>query len=547
MSEVSILKSASWDPAILAASLVANLLSLVLPLAMLQIYDRVIPNAAHETLIVLAALVALALIVDCILRVSRSQLLAFFSARFEKMAYTRVFWSQIMADPARQKRVDSGTMITRMSAVDRLRSQRADGAAAAILDLPFAVIFLAVMALLSPVVALTVATALGITFLVLSYLRRRVDDARLGRVEIEARRYSFFSEVIGSVRSVRALQIGELMNRRQERLLGSSASQTRLMTRYIHQAQGLTAAIGNVIPVLTAATAGYLVSAGEASIGVLAAVVVLSGRIVQPVLRVEGYLSNLENARQAEADLNKLTDLPTRELGSRPLDHVENFAIRNVTTAPDPEFGFSVHNLDVNLEIGDCLLLRCDDPIGLAVTERLFLGELAMTKGWIEVNQCALEHYDLEDRQSRIRVLSEKAELLDGTVFENICAFRTDLHRDTGLKLARDLGLQKVMRHSPRGLQTPVRSDANELSQSARRIAANICSLVTLPDVIVFQTANSGLDFETDQRMLAWLKDRAPDTIVILSTNRPSYMALATKTLDLSCVDGRIQQEVRCK
>ncbi len=533
MSEVSILKSVTWDPAILAASLLANLLSLAVPLAMLQIYDRVIPNQAHETLIVLAIMVTFALAVDCALRLSRARLLAFFAGQFEQLSYSRVFWSQLMEDPARRKRVDSGTMVTQMSAIDRLRSQRADGAAAAMLDLPFAALFLLVMAMLSPVVALTVALMLMMTFLALSYLRGRIDIARQERFETDARRYSFFSEVLGGIKSVRALQIRSLMARRQERLLARSASQTRDTTRGIHLAQGLTAAIGNVVPLVTAATAGFLVVSGQASIGVLAAVVVLSGRIVQPVLRVEGYLSGMENARQAEADLTALTGGTQRAAGHLPLQHVHSLVLHDVKTQPDPEFGTVMENINVSLNTGDCLLLRGSDPIRLAVAARLFLGELALEGGQIDINGQPFDAFDLQDRQDRIRLLSEDVQLLEGTLFDNICAFRPDRHRETAIQLARDLGLQSVMGHSPRGLLTPVRADNDGLPQSAQRIVSNICGLVTLPDVVVFQTANSGLDFETDQKLLSWLKKRAPHHILILISNRPSYTALATQTLDL--------------
>lgn len=533
MSDVTILKSVTWDPAILAASLVANLLSLAVPLAMLQIYDRVIPNQAHETLIVLAIMVAFALAVDSALRLSRARLLAFFAGQFEQLSYSRVFWAQLMEDPAQRKRVDSGTLVTQMSAIDRLRSQRADGAAAAMLDLPFAGLFLVVMALLSPLVALTVALMLALTFLGLSWLRGRIDTARQDRFETDARRYSFFSEVLGGIKSVRALQIRNLMARRQERLLARSASQTRDTTRGIHLAQGLTAAIGNVVPLVTAATAGFLVVSGEASIGVLAAVVVLSGRVVQPVLRVEGYLSSMENARQAKADLDALTGGVQRVAGEKPLQCVERFTLRNVTTYPDPEFGIVMENIDITLNTGDCLLLRGTDTIRLAVAARLFLGELAIAEGTVEINDRPLVEFDIQDRQDRIRLLSEDAQLLEGTLFDNICAFRPDRHRETAISLARELGLQSVLGHSPRGLLTPVRSDNDGLPQSAQRIVSNISGLVTLPDVVVFQTANSGLDFETDQKLLAWLKKRAKDHILILVSNRPSYTALATQTLDL--------------
>lgn len=543
MNEISFLKSVTWDPAILTASLVANLLSLAVPLAMLQIYDRVIPNQAHETLIVLAIMVAVALAVDCALRLARSRLLAFFSAHFEQLAYKRAFWSLIMADPAQHRLADAGTLLKRLSAIDRLRGQRSDGAAAALLDLPFAALFLVVIALLSPIVALSVALTLAISFVMLSFLRKKINAARLSRYDIDARRYSFLSEVLGGIRSVRALQIGDLMARRQERLLSQSAHHTRNMTRSMHQAQGLTAAIGNLIPVVTAATAGFLVVAGDASIGVLAAVVVLSGRIVQPVLRLEGYLSTIESSRCAEADLRALTEVPLRLSGDLPLRQVETLKLRNVTISPEPDTGIAIKNLNISLAAGDCLLLKGDNTAKVALAEWLFRGELPHEQGEIEVNGHPLSAYDLKDRQNRIRLLSKDAKLLEGTLYENICAFQPDLYRENALKLAKDLGLQQVIRHSPRGLHTLVRADGEGLPHSAQRIASNICGLVTLPDVVVFQTANSGLDMETDQRLLNWLKQRAAQQILILITNRPSYMALATQTLDLNSDSASLLEE----
>ncbi|WP_298843887.1 ABC transporter transmembrane domain-containing protein [uncultured Roseobacter sp.] len=533
MSELSVLKSVTWDPAILAASLVANLLSLAVPLAMLQIYDRVIPNQAHETLIVLALMVAAALVVDAALRLSRARLLAYFSARFEERAYGHAFWSLIMEDPAHRRRVDSGTLVTRLSSIDRLRSQRADGAAAAMLDLPFAALFLIVMAILSPFVALTVTVTLMLTFIVLAILRHRIDGDRQNRLETEARRYSFFSEVLEGIRSVRALQIGDLMNRRQERLLARSAGHTRDMTRGIHMAQGLTAAVGNLVPLITAATAGYLVVNGQASIGVLAAVVVLSGRIVQPVLRFEGYLSSLESTRQSSADFHALTGLPQRSGGLLPLPAIRSVALRNVSTKPDPQTGAVLSGINLTLRPGHCVLLRSDNPGSISAGVRLFLGEQDLADGTIEVNDRPLENFRLEDRQERIRLLSEDAQLLEGSLLDNICAFRPEKYRTDALRLAQILGLQKIMRHSPRGVMTQVRADNDGLPQSAQRIASNICGLVTSPDLIVFHTANSGLDHDTDQKMLGWLRDHASQHILILVTNRPSYMSLATHTLDL--------------
>ncbi|GFE51907.1 hypothetical protein So717_36600 [Roseobacter cerasinus] len=534
MGDASVLKTARWNPAIVLGSFLANLLALALPLALLQIYDRVIPNAAYETLFVLAAMVMVALLVDAALRLARARLLAFFAADFEVYSYQRALWALVMEDPTQRKRADHGTLMTRMAAIDRLRGFSGNSATAALLDLPFALLFLVVIAVLAPAVAVVVAAMLALTFIGLTFLRRRIDRARQRRIDLEARRYSFFSEVLANIMPVRALGITDLMSRRQERLLERSASQTRVLTADVHLAQGLAAAVGNLTPLVTAAIAGFLVLDGQASMGVLAAAVVLSGRIVQPVLRLEGFMAELDNVRQAEEDLKSLTQAPLKQNGSRPLDRVESLELRDVSTSPDPDLGLGLNGVTLSLKPGDCLLLRSDSPVQLIAAERLFLGEASLLEGQIMVNGTDLAEYDLRDRQRRIRILPEEAQLLAGTLFDNICAFEAERYGSRALELAQELGLQKIMRQNPKGVLAKVQPESTDIPQSAKRIASNISGLVTRPDVIVFRAAYTGLDHDADKRMLNWFSQNAAKHILIMTTNRPSYAKLATKTLDLA-------------
>ncbi len=533
MGNGSVLRRARWNPAIVLGSFLANLLALAVPLALLQIYDRVIPNAAYETLIVLAMMVIVALFVDAALRLARARLLAFFAADFEVHAYRRALWTLIMEDPTQRKRADHGTLMTRMAAIDRLRGFSGNSATAALLDLPFALLFLVVIASLAPAVAVVVTGMLVLTFVGLTFLRRRIDKARQRRLDLEARRYSFFSEVLANIMPVRALGITDLMSRRQERLLERSASQTRALTADIHLAQGLAAAVGNLTPLVTAATAGFLVLEGQASMGVLAAAVVLSGRIVQPVLRLEGFMAELDNVRQAEEDLENLTQAPLKQSGSQPLNRVDRFELRNVSTSPDPDLGLGLRGINLSLTRGDCLLLRSDSPVQLLAAERLFLGEASLREGQLLLNGQDLAEFSLQDRQRRIRILPEEAQLLTGTLFDNICAFEKERYGARALELAEALGLQKIMRQNPKGVLAKVRAESVDIPQSAKRIASNISGLVTQPDMIIFRAAYTGLDHDADKRLLNWFRQNAEKHILVMITNRPSYAKLATKTLDL--------------
>jgi len=540
-----VLKYVRWNPSVFLASFLANLLALAMPLALLQIYDRVIPNAAYETLIVLACLVAGALLIDVALRIARARLLAFAAADFEVDAYNRALWALVMEDPSKNKRADHGTLVTRMGAIDRVRGFTGDSVAATLLDLPFALLFLGVIALLAPSIAVVVTAVLCLTFVALIPLRKNINAARRERQAIEARRYSFFREVLSSIMPIRALNVTSLMSRRQERLLAQSAKQTQVLTSNTNLAQGIAATVGNLTPLVTAAAAGYLVLNGQASIGVLAAVVVLSGRIVQPFLRLEGFLAEIDNIWRAEKDLESLTQAPLKSGGPHRLDRVQHLRLQNVTTSADGDIGIALEEITVSLKPGDCLLLKSNSPRRLVAAERLFLGEAGIKSGQFTLNGRDISEFDLRDRQNRIRILPEEPQMLDGTLYDNICAFQPDRYATKALELAQDLGLQDIMLDNPHGLMARDHLNGKSIPHSAKRIATNIAGLVTQPDVIVFRAAYSGLDLQADKRLLNWLKQNAKNHILILATNRPSYAALATHQLDLSAPGSAPDDEAR--
>lgn len=504
-------------------------------MAMIHIYDRVIPNQAFETLTVLGLAVLFSILTEIALRSARRSILEHAAERFEVNAYPAALRSLLTSDPAIEDRRSSGEIYRSVTAIDRLRGSHAGETSMALLDLPFAFLFLAIIGLISPAAGLCVFLILSVSFLILRILRARVLAMQMQRKDNETRRHSFLNETLRGLDVVKGMRIENFMLRRYERLLGSSATISSNTARSAQLAQGFTAAVGTLSPLVIGSIGAFMVIQGEMTVGALAAIVLLTGRIIQPVMRVEAFLAGQENIRQDRRDLEDILSTPTRRDGARRLRRIETLQLTGVTTAPVPGLGLRFENVELTLQRGDCLAIHGSDNIVLTAFLRLLAGELPIAEGQIKVNGTSLFEFKLEDRQRLIRHLTPENTLIEGTLIENMTVFRPRKYRDRAIELAQSIGIERSISQSPDGFAMRVGPGAKtRLPKSLSDAALIVSGLVSDPGVVLFDEANAALDREIDQRLLATLDVDRSNRITVMVSNRPSYLKTTTAELDIS-------------
>ncbi len=533
------------DPAVIIASFGANLLSLAIPMSMIHIYDRVIPNQSFETLAALGIMVIGAILAELLLRGARRHLLEMSAEEFEEKAYTSAIRALLTADPATLKKASHGSYYRGISGIETLRNMHVGNAALDPLDLPFALLFLGVIALISPVLGATVFSLLALAFLTLRRVRSVVQKHQIRRKDNEERRHSYLAEVLRGTEVIKNMRIEDFMIRRYERLMGNAASISADTAYSVQLAQGITAAIGMLSPLFVGSIGAILVIQGQMTVGSLAAIILLTGRIIQPVLRVEAYLAGAENLRQYEKDLHDILSLPTRVEGPQALDAVESLDLQSVSFAPDPSLRIGFDKLDLTLKRGDCLVVTGATRQARRAFLRGLMGELQKTEGDIRLNGQPISEFDLGDRLRLIKLLSPENALMEGTLLDNLTAFQPRLYRDTAVELSQRIGIEQTISQSAEGFALKVGPDSRAgLPRSLTDAITIVGSLVQSPDIILFDEANGALDRETDAKLLEILREHRDDCIIVMVSNRPSYTNLATRSIDLSAhvVEARLEE-----
>ena len=530
------------DSTVNAASVAINVLALALPIVLMQIYDRVIPNQNRATLLVLGLGLATAVVAEVLLRTARSRLMSYASARYEvdtTLALCRQF---LLADASQIERAPPGVHIGRLTSIDRIREFRGGDAGSTALDLPFSILFLLVVAWIALPIAVLLLAMTGITILTVRKLTRASETLASQRAELEGRRHSFLIEVLSRIEPIKSAGISAFMERRYERLMKSSATTTAAFTATSNVAQGVIGAVSQLTPVAVGAVGAIMVSFNAISVGALAAVILLSGRAIQPIMRLEALVAGDLNTRRLEEELDEVLSLSIAERGTIDPGSIDVISLNDVACIKRDDGDFVLEGVDLELRRGDVVGIRGVNGSGKSSVTAMLAGQLIPERGEVRVNGVDMRDCDPDIIAKRIALLPERPTLLEGTVLENMTRFRPQEHLTEAIELATALGMDSYFAAHPEGLSMKIRHGVNAgLPTSIIDRVALVAALLGNPDVVLFDEANLSLDFEGDGLLRDHLLARRASASVVLVTQRPSYLKGCDRLYRIE--DGRLVED----
>lgn len=533
----SVTRSAFGRVDVVLSSVLINVLSLGLPLVILQTFDRVIPNGVGETFVYLLLGLTVVVFIDGALRMARSYITAWGAARFEHAVGCRTIKRMLDSQILAFEREPSGTQIARVNAIETLRDLYAGQGMLALIDLPFVVIFLALIGLVGGWLVLVPVIVIGVVGLAAVFIGARLRAALHSRQTVDDRRYSFILEVLGSMPLVKGLALEGLMLRRYERLLRSSAEAVHdvILRSGLAQAHGAT--FSNLTMISVAGVGAILVLNGQLTLGTLAACMLLAGRSVQPVLRGIAVWVQFQNVQVAESRLQEVMTLPPEaQATTRGTPTISGqFTFENMGFIYPRSETALFRNVDFRVESGETVAMVGENGSGKSTLLWLTMGLLSPNTGTIRHDGVALADVDPAEIRRQIAYLPQRSPLYRGTVRENLTMFAGEDRLDAAMEYAHALELDRVLARLPDGLDTQLGSSGNDiLSASVRQRIAIVRALAAKPRLILFDEANSTFDFRTDDKLRELLDSMRGSASMILVSHRPSLIRMADRVCEIA-------------
>ena len=536
---------------VIGAALLINIFALVMPLFSMNVYDRVVPNNATDTLWMLAMGVFLIFGMDFMMRLLRGHFIDLASARIDvklsALIMERVLGMRLEAKPA-----SVGSFASNLRSFESVRDFIASATVTALIDFPFSVLFLLVITWISwplvfiPIIGLIVG-------LVCAYiLQYKMHELVETTYRASALRNASLIESLTSLETIKTQGAEGVVQNKWERttaFLARTSAQMRLLSA---SATNGAMTITQVVNVLLIVAGVYLIKERQLTMGGLIAITMLGGRAIAPLGQLVGMLMQFQNARMSLETLDKLMAQPVERPDASAFIHRPEIQgeieFRNVSFSYPGQGEAALQNVSLRIAPGEHVVILGRTGSGKTTLQKLLMGLYQPGEGVVRIDGIDLRQLDPADLRRNVGFVGQDATLFYGTLRENI-SIGAPYADDSAIVLAAEVaGLTQFVNRHPKGFDMLIGERGESLSGGQRQEVAIARAVLMDPPVLFLDEPTSAMDFSTEHGFKERLKRFAAHKTMVIVTHRTSLIDLATRIIvvddGLIVADGPREQVV---
>ncbi len=523
------------------AAIVINLFALASPLFTMNVYDRVIPNSAFDTLWVLSAGILTVYIFDFILKNLRAHFLDY-AGRKADVKMSASLFEQIMGMTMTARPASAGVLASNIKEFEGLRDFFTSATLTALIDLPFALLFVVIIAIIAGPVALVPLLAMPIVIIMGFVLQRPLEKIIKQSMNESALKNALLFETISGLETIK-VQAAEGHTQRKWEELSEKGSRTSMKARRISSfALNFASFIQQVAGVFVVIVGVFMISEGLMSMGALIAAVMLSSRAMAPLGQVAGLLTRMNQSRQSLKQLDELMKRPVERPAGK--HFIAMPTIRGQIEFRDVLFHYpgqtvpALNHINFTINPGEHVGIIGAVGSGKTTIERLLLNLYQPDSGSVQIDSADVRQIDPGDLRRSVGAVQQSPQLFYGSVRENITMGHETAPDRAVLRAAELAGVMEFLRDSQAGLDTPVGERGESLSGGQRQAVAIARALLYDPSVLIMDEPTASLDPASEQRLLKRMGTLCHGKTMILITHKGTMLTLVDKILLLD--RGRI-------
>ena len=526
---------------VIGAALLINLFALVMPLFSMNVYDRVVPNNATDTLWMLALGVSLVIGMDFVMRLLRGHFVDLASARID-VKLSALIMERVLGMRIETKPASVGSFASNLRSFESVRDFIASASVTALIDFPFALIFLLVIAWISWPLVLIPIIGLIVGLIYAYIIQHKMHELSETTYRASAQRNATLIESLTALETIKTQGAEGVVQNKWEgttAFLARSSAQLRLLSA---SATNGAAAITQVVNVLLVIAGVYLIQERLLTMGGLIAVTMLGGRAIAPLGQAVGLLMQFQNAQMSLSTLNKLMEQPVERPESAAFIHRPELQgeieFRNVSFNYPGQGEAALQNISLRIAPGEHVVVIGRTGSGKTTLQKLMLGLYQPSDGVVRIDGIDLRQLDPADLRRNVGFVGQDATLFYGTLRENI-SIGAPYADDSAIVAAAEVaGLSQFVNRHPKGFDMMIGERGESLSGGQRQEVAIARAVLMEPPVLFFDEPTSAMDFSTEHGFKERLKRFAAHKTMVIVTHRTSLIELATRIIVVD--DGRI-------
>ena len=529
---------------VLLAALLANLFALGMPLFTMNVYDRVVPNHAFETLWVLALGLSLMLVSDLVLRTMRGRFVDLASSRAD-VKLSAFIMERVLGTRMEQRPVSAGSFASNLRAFESVRDFIGSATVVAFIDLPFALIFMVVIGWISWVMLIPILAGATIMLVYALAVQGRMHELAETTYRAGAQRNATLIEGLVGFETIKAHAAEAPIQRKWEKsaaLLARVGAQLRLLSTTASNTSGFVQQSINLSIVIIGV---YIISEHAITMGGLIACTMLASRVMAPVGQVAGLLVQYHTAATA---LTSLDEMMTHDV-ERPegTTFISRGVLKGAIDFRDVSFSYpgqnepALRNLSFSIKPGEKVAILGRIGSGKTTLEKLILGLYLPTQGAVMMDDIDLRQLDPAELRRQIGYVQQDVMLFYGSLRDNI-TLGAPLADDADVVKAAEIGgiLGFVNQH-PKGFDMLVGERGESLSGGQRQGVAIARAVINDPSIVLLDEPTSSMDFSSEDDVKRRLTEFARGKTLILISHRTSLLDLVDRIIVMD--GGRIMAD----
>ncbi len=522
---------------VLIASFLINVFGLASPFFILNVYDRVVPNAAFETLWVLGIGIGIIYVFELIMRGLRGYFIDIAGKKAE-LQLSAMLFEKVMGLRMESRPKSVGAFSKNLQEFDSVRDFITSFSITAIVDMPFVLLTMAAITYLAGVKMLAIqliaiAILLLYSFIVQLPLKKAVENT----YKASAQKSSTVVEGLSGVETIKTLGAESQFQRSIEESVGHVSKWSAVSRLLSSSVSNVSTFVQNMSVVAVVILGVYMITNGEMTQGGLIASVILSRRIIAPMSQVANLSTRYHRAKTALATLNGIMELPDEKPQDKALLHRSSIEgeieLKNVSFAYQGQLNKVLKDINIHIKPGEHVAVVGPTGSGKTTLGKMIMGLYEPMEGMVGVDGTDIRQIDPSELRHFIGYVPQDVTLFSGTVKENITLGTHDATDSAILASAETSGVADFVRNHPLGYDLQVGERGRQLSGGQRQTVAIARAVLRDPQILLLDEPSNSMDNKTEARLIRRLKETIEGKTMVLITHRSSTLKLVDRVIVL--------------
>ncbi|EGU45807.1 MULTISPECIES: type I secretion system permease/ATPase [Vibrio] len=519
---------------VLIASILINIFAIAAPMFTRLVYDKVVPNLAFETLWVLASGIFVVFLFDLLLKLMRSYFIDVAGKKSDILISSKLF-SKVLGIRMEAKPASVGAFAKNLQEFESIREFFTSATIGSLIDLPFALMFLALIWLMAgnlvfvPVAGVVILIIYAL--LIQGPLRRTIEEGS----RLASQKYANLIESLAGLETVKLFSAQSQFQFRWEEAVAHMANwniKSRRITDSIQNTAGFVQQSTNVGMIIFGV---YLIAEGELTMGGLIAATMLSGRAIGPLVQLSLLSTRYNQAKSSMTLIEQVMSMPDEQEEGKRYIHRPiiqgHIALDKVTFHyPDSPVA-SVRDLSLTIAPGEKVAIIGRIGSGKTTLERLIMGLYKPTEGHVRIDDTDMEQLHHVDVRRNIGCVPQDSNLFYGSVRDNITLGRPLVDDRDVMDAANRAGVTAFTQQDPAGLERQVGEGGGLLSGGQRQSIAIARAFLGRPPVLLMDEPTSAMDNRSEMHIKHQLSQLLPSETLILITHKTSMLDVVDRVI----------------